>query len=1217
MKRLAARRYAGLLILSPTAAADPDSQPADAVRIFFDRIPGTAEYQKWVHTCQHESLCISDLAKNFSSAEEHMSMIHRRMNRRKDGRPPTRVVVTPALTQETPEAAGAEVQTAGPPATTTTSPVVLLSPTSASLSPGLDHTQAAEEMEEDSELPNVVPESPVEQIVEFTIDLVDPGYRELLDDPDSLQYIDLAHHLQDQMQHVFDKLPGFKAIDVLAIRPGGISVHYSLVFEINSPKSNSENSETTMAASGVPESSTNPGLREMVTKALREEASLPIDLDSLNFEPERFLLPAATSTSSVEALTESREPDSHNEFEVFTDDPDVEKPRLVIPLTPMEKENALVTLLDPTSVPDHETVVVTGGTSESRDHDTDESEAPNEEVKEEEVLIITHEIETIHHDETGELVRGYIPTPPAILKLETDVPHINLSPNLISEDDLTPVEDSEVPSLDVVTPTTQISLTPAPAEAELTDSGLAITTLSGVTGQTPTEATVNLHDEEEETNALPDEEEVGVSEPDDSREVPETDVHDGELEEEPGELLEASLPTPEQTDVSVPEEEVSEVLEPEEESVLGDQEVASDPEEMEEVEVLEPVDSSELKESEPDDGTVVIFEEGEVLQPESEIVEVLEEEPEEGMFEVSDPESEKDDEVSDQTPGADEESELGGDVDEVSEQTVPEVSELEPEEAEAEEEVSDVSEAEDEKVELEKKVVEILEGEVAAEPPAPGEGVVDVESVPEKDGHVTEEVVEATESEKEPDKVSEPSEEVVTAPEPDLEKESEEVPDVPQAKDDVVEDVKPEEEVVVVPVPEKEPVDISEPQLPPEAGEEAADVLEEEPEEVIENPEKASEPGPGGDPAEELPEASEPESKEEILTDVPEGEEASDPEEGLTEILEPEPAEVTEPPAEAIKILQPLDGRRPVHFREDAVQVVEDNMFLQPDGPDHHDPHEDENLTIIPNNIQPEDDEEDLDEPDQEYPTNDDFYSELDNVDAQEESEAGVDTRETPESDEQSETTSDVTETETPDKQQDTERTEDLQEEKMHESDPSPERDRVTVAPTSVAVSEVTAPSPTTDSGLSEVAVISSPESSEDDRTEAEPAVVVIDEDLEDAVQTGGGSQTSPPAGDVMDEAVKDLAVELDQTDGAATELPDEASGFTPVWEEETTVRVTAPPPVRYLTTPSMTTAAQGRELVVFFSLRVTNMNFSEGLFNRTSDEYRSLENTFLDVVSS
>lgn len=59
-------------------------------------------------------------------------------------------------------------------------------------------------------------------------------------------------------------------------------MHYSLVFEINSPKTNSENLET---ETGTLESSADSGLREMVTKALREEASLPIDLDSLNFEP--------------------------------------------------------------------------------------------------------------------------------------------------------------------------------------------------------------------------------------------------------------------------------------------------------------------------------------------------------------------------------------------------------------------------------------------------------------------------------------------------------------------------------------------------------------------------------------------------------------------------------------------------------------------------------------------------------------------------------------------------------------------------------------------------------------------------------------------------------------------------------------------------------------------------------------------------------------------
>lgn len=59
-------------------------------------------------------------------------------------------------------------------------------------------------------------------------------------------------------------------------------MHYSLTFEINSPKTNSEDSET---ATGTPESTTTSGLREMVTKALQEEASLPIDLETLNFDP--------------------------------------------------------------------------------------------------------------------------------------------------------------------------------------------------------------------------------------------------------------------------------------------------------------------------------------------------------------------------------------------------------------------------------------------------------------------------------------------------------------------------------------------------------------------------------------------------------------------------------------------------------------------------------------------------------------------------------------------------------------------------------------------------------------------------------------------------------------------------------------------------------------------------------------------------------------------
>uniref|UniRef100_A0A3P9JX81 Interphotoreceptor matrix proteoglycan 1 n=1 Tax=Oryzias latipes TaxID=8090 RepID=A0A3P9JX81_ORYLA len=139
----------------------------EAFRIFFDRIPGTSEYQRWVHACQQESLCISDLAKNFSASEEHNSMIRRRQCKQRNDGISTEIYFhanSPAHNSE-------------------------LSPRDQMFSVAL----------QDTELPNVVPESPPEHIVEFSIDLVDPGYRELLDDPDSPQYIDLAQHLQDQV----------------------------------------------------------------------------------------------------------------------------------------------------------------------------------------------------------------------------------------------------------------------------------------------------------------------------------------------------------------------------------------------------------------------------------------------------------------------------------------------------------------------------------------------------------------------------------------------------------------------------------------------------------------------------------------------------------------------------------------------------------------------------------------------------------------------------------------------------------------------------------------------------------------------------------------------------------------------------------------------------------------------------------------------------------
>ncbi|CAI9565681.1 unnamed protein product, partial [Staurois parvus] len=51
------------------------------------------------------------------------------------------------------------------------------------------------------------------------------------------------------------------------------------------------------------------------------------------------------------------------------------------------------------------------------------------------------------------------------------------------------------------------------------------------------------------------------------------------------------------------------------------------------------------------------------------------------------------------------------------------------------------------------------------------------------------------------------------------------------------------------------------------------------------------------------------------------------------------------------------------------------------------------------------------------------------------------------------------------------------------------------------------------------------------------------------------------------------------------------------------------------LTSTSEISAIRGKELVVFFSLRVTNMPFSEDLFNKSSPEYKTLEHQFLHLL--
>ncbi|KAL6477929.1 hypothetical protein MHYP_G00137640 [Metynnis hypsauchen] len=205
----------------------------EAFQIFLDRVPDTVEYQQWVYACQRDSMCVDDLARNFSSTQEHLDMVAR--------------------------------------------------------------TGAIGTVPELVEL--------VEHIIEFSVTVEDPGYSELLTEPDTLPYQDVTQSLHEQMLHIFSKLPGFKEIRLLGFRSGGDALHYAVVFETEVDSTGKESSETTG------ESGTETSLKDMVAKALSEDTSLPLDIHSLSFEPElptdhtRYL-PGGIITKPTVAISE-------------------------------------------------------------------------------------------------------------------------------------------------------------------------------------------------------------------------------------------------------------------------------------------------------------------------------------------------------------------------------------------------------------------------------------------------------------------------------------------------------------------------------------------------------------------------------------------------------------------------------------------------------------------------------------------------------------------------------------------------------------------------------------------------------------------------------------------------------------------------------------------------------------------------------------------------
>lgn len=264
----------------------------EAFRIFLDRIPQTTEYQNWVDACQQDSFCMFDIGKNFSSSQEHLDIIHRQVKEKripeKKDEKPTKATFPPVVIEDPP------VSTTGFPQSELT---FFVTTNDTILNEILNDTKP---LLQEIEVPNLVPEQPKQQIVEFTVTLNNQEFISELSDSNSPEYQELATNFQLQMQKVFENLPGFKEIQVLRFRQkkekdgsDSIVVRYAVVFERGSSESKNNIDETPTIASNKVENGNNEEakemsytvieLQQMVAMALHDDRSLAVDLQTLMF----------------------------------------------------------------------------------------------------------------------------------------------------------------------------------------------------------------------------------------------------------------------------------------------------------------------------------------------------------------------------------------------------------------------------------------------------------------------------------------------------------------------------------------------------------------------------------------------------------------------------------------------------------------------------------------------------------------------------------------------------------------------------------------------------------------------------------------------------------------------------------------------------------------------------------------------------------------------
>ncbi|XP_035300422.1 interphotoreceptor matrix proteoglycan 2 [Cricetulus griseus] len=198
----------------------------EAFRTFWDRLPGRDEYRYWMDLCEDGITSVFEMGTHFSQSMEHRSLIMKKLTYTQEA----------ASSFCRDQACGPELSSPVPVGDTST----LAGAVPSALYPGVASESSVVSPEESisNEIETVTeePTQPaVEQIAEFSIQLLGKQYTEELRDPSSAIYRLLVEEFISEVENAFTGLPGYKGIRVLEFRSpkengSGIDVHYAVTF---------------------------------------------------------------------------------------------------------------------------------------------------------------------------------------------------------------------------------------------------------------------------------------------------------------------------------------------------------------------------------------------------------------------------------------------------------------------------------------------------------------------------------------------------------------------------------------------------------------------------------------------------------------------------------------------------------------------------------------------------------------------------------------------------------------------------------------------------------------------------------------------------------------------------------------------------------------------------------------------------------------------------